>query len=111
MALLEQEEDMSYYNPRIYNYSNLKPEDKRFIYAMSLMVEGLELHECDYLIEDECSTLERIECEIAQEVLKEAEEYLKADMREFIVAIIDGYEEDVPEVDTDDHFYGLSEDE
>lgn len=100
---------MTYINPRIYNYSNLKPEDQWTIKAMVNLVGDLDNLEYDYDPDREASTLEKIEGEIAVRTLRGAQEYLKQSIVDWIVAFIDNYENEyeIEDKDTDDYFYGL----
>lgn len=68
------------YNTRIYNYSNLKSEDKQIVQAQLLMFETVEDTITEYMYRRESST-----------------------------NILDAvsYEEDVDEVDTQDPLFGL----
>ena len=69
------------YNTRIYNYSNLKSEDKQIVQAQLLMFETVEDTITEYMYRRESSTN--------------------------ILDAIDSYEEDVDEVDTQDPLFGL----
>ena len=97
---------MTYFNPRIYNYHNLKEEDKKVVDGMIYLVDSLENMEADYLGYEDETTMEKIQNEIALETLQEAQERLKYDIAEFMVAMIENYDEDVEEIDTDNYFYG-----
>lgn len=100
---------MSYYNPKIYNYSNLKPEDKTIIRAMVWMVDSLQSIGDDYLLTEEESTLEKIKCEIALETILDAKEKLTFEIIEHIVAFIDDYEEEIEPIETDNYLYGIDQ--
>lgn len=102
---------MTYINPRIYNFSNLKPEDQLTITMMMDLVGDLENLEYDYEPGREASTLEKIEGEIAVNTIREAQDYLESSIVDWMVSIIDNYEDEyeIEDKDTDDYFYGLEQ--
>ena len=85
---------MSYYNPDIYNYDNLKPEDKLHIDYYRWAVEAVENYEpIEWEGENEEETvLEKIKREIEQEFKEELLEHLRIEETELIVGIMDGDE-------------------
>lgn len=96
------------YNTRVYNYSNLKPIDKVIIEFMIDQVEALELvmSDLEYDKKDALTLIDQAKFECAEEYLEEAHDQMVGNIIEAIVGIIDAYKEDVPEIDTDDYFYG-----
>lgn len=96
------------YNTRIYNYSNLKPIDKVIIDFMIDQVETLELvmSDLEYDKKDAFTLIDQAKFECAEEYLDDAHDQMVGNIIEAIVGIIDAYKEDVPEIDTDDYFYG-----
>jgi len=98
---------MSKYNPRIYNYYNLKEEDKTYINAKAEVISSLEAEQHEYFYIGEPTVLEKMFVETAQEVLNHVKKSLIRDLVEFIVVTIDSYEEDVEEIETSDFFYGM----
>ena len=74
------------YNTKIYNYKNLHTDDKQIVQAQLLMFETIEDLITEYTY---------------------AKEKMYSDIVEYMVFAIEGYEEDVNEVDTNDPFYGL----
>ena len=99
------------YNTRIYNYANLHLEDKQIIQAQLLMLESVEdtITNYTYAKETSTNTLETISFEEGIHALEEAKEKMYSDIVEYMVFAIEGYEEDVNEVDTNNPFYGLYE--
>lgn len=87
---------MSYYNPDIYNYGNLKEEDKIYINYYRWGVEAVENYEpIEWEGENEEETVfEKIKREIEQEFKEKLLEHLRIEETELIVAIMDNYEED-----------------
>lgn len=96
---------MTYFNPRIYNYHNLKKRDKNVVDGMVYLIDSLENMEADHVGYEDETTLDKIQNEIALETLREAQERLKCDIVEFMVSMIETYDEEVEEIDTDNYFY------
>jgi len=94
---------MSYYDPKIYNYENLKPEDKKLLDIYDMAVQ--DALNKDFIIDDmmglgldpeEDSTIDKIRREVTEEVFEHIEQCLGIQRLELIVSIMDGY----PEEDT-----------
>lgn len=99
---------MSYYNPKIYNYSNLHEEDKEKVKVIKqIFIDPLE-SPLDLDFEQE-TILEKMKAEIRAEAFEDAQGMLYDQLVEYIVYLIDSYKQDEPidEIDTDDYFYGL----
>lgn len=98
---------MSFYDPKIYNYSNLTDEDKSYVDFASNLICSIDDMTYDYKVDyDTQSTLERIETECTVKAIGQAIERQLDDLVEFIVSRIDGYAHDVEKVETDNYFYG-----
>lgn len=107
---------MSYYSPKIYNYSNLEEKDKRIIDLMvGTALDAMEAAKADYdndlefanMTECNVSSLDKIITEERIAGISHAEEMFVNNMIEIIVSWIDDYDHDVPEIDTKDYFYGF----
>lgn len=102
---------MSNYNPKVYNYSNLKDEDKKLIRMMLSMVDStmevMEEFELQKEYEDE-TILNKIAFEERGIGADEARRSMLYDIVEEIVYLIDNYDEEVSEKETDDFFYGIT---
>lgn len=99
---------MSYYNPKIYNYSNLHEEDKEKVKVIKqIFIDPLE-SPLDLDFEQE-TILEKMKTEIRTQAFEDAQQLLYDQLIEYMVCLIDSYEQDEPidEIDTDDYFYGL----
>lgn len=96
---------MTYYNPRIYNYSNLHDEDKREFKMIMYFINSIDNIIADYEVEEE-TLIEKAVNEIKLATLNEVKERLENELLEYIVSVMDNYDEDVKEIDTDDYFYG-----
>ena len=92
---------MSYFNPEIYNYDGLKPEDQKLIDAYDMA--GQDALNKDFIIDDmmglgmdpeEDSTINKIKREVAEEVFGHIEQCLAIQRLELIVRIMDGYSEE-----------------
>ena len=103
-------------NERVYSIeldeipkSNLHTDDKQIVQAQLLMFETIEdlITEYTYSKEACTNTLETISYEEGIKALEDAKEKMYSDIVEYMVFAIEGYEEDVNEVDTNDPFYGL----
>lgn len=94
------------YDPKIYNYANLKQEDKEKIDAMFLMYEAVD--DLDFTIESfgSVSFIPMLFTETAAETVEEVKVVLFETMVEYMVQRIDTYMEDVESQMTEDHFYG-----
>lgn len=95
------------YNPRIYNYSNLKKEDQIIVDYMIYLTDSIEEMKYDYDTDMNTSHLEKIFNETAVEVVDEVIERVIEEILEFIVSTIENYDEDIEEIDTDDFLYGM----
>lgn len=90
---------MTYFNPRIYNYSNLKAADKDLIdFALTVLEAEAEIDFGDF----ESEALEKF----AEKVESSLIEGQLMNIMDHIVGIIDGYGEAVEEKDTNDFFFG-----
>lgn len=99
------------YNTRIYNYSNLKSEDKQIVQAQLLMFETVEDTITEYMYRRESSTniLDAVSYEEGIKALEQVQQNMYNDIVEYMIFAIDSYEDEVHEMDTDDPFYGLYE--
>ncbi|WP_405316846.1 hypothetical protein [Faecalibacillus faecis] len=97
-------------DPRIYNFKNLKLEDKKVI-AFQFKIFLLVKKEKDDLKEaaKKQSALTKFLYEVAIEELDEVEEKIKDTIIQTIVNSIDEYDYFVKEIETDDYFYGLED--
>lgn len=96
---------MTFYNPRIYNYANLKKEDKLMVRGMIAMIKDID----DLCDDDEPSTIfEKMHAGIKKEVVNDIKEDMCHSIIDQIVACIESYDDDdeVQEFDTFDYFYG-----
>ena len=102
---------MSYFNPKIYNYSNLNESDRLLINCMLMCANELDSvvgdFECD-LADEESSILDKIKAENGIEALQIGQQAILHHIVETMVAIIDNYEHDIPEIDTNDYFCGCT---
>ena len=86
---------MSYFNPEVYNFEALKPEDQKLIRMYDFAVE--DALNKDFIIDDmmglmgDDSTIGKIKREVAEEVFENLREYLGMQRMEQIVSIIDNY--------------------
>ena len=97
-------------DPIIYNFKNLKLEDKKVI-AFQFKIFLLVKKEKDDLKEaaKKQSALTKFLYEVAIEELDEVEEKIKDTIIQTIVNSIDEYDYFVKEIETDDYFYGLED--
>lgn len=97
-----------YYNPRIYNYSNLKDEDKKVVDYLLLMSERMEdLEDAENMDADfSDTTYEKIQHEIRAGAYNDAVDEIIMFIIEIMVSMIENYDEDVEELDTHDFFVG-----
>lgn len=107
----QKEERTMTYNTRIYNYANLRSEDKQIVQAQLLMLESVEdtITNYTYAKETSTNTLETISFEEGINALEEAKRNMYNDIVEYMIFAIDSYEDEVNEIDTRDPFYGLYE--
>lgn len=92
---------MSYFDPNVYNYEALKPEDQKLLDIYDLATEdalnrGFIIDDAMELSLDpeEDTTIDRIRREVAEEVFEHLEQHLTVQRLELIVSIIDGYPEE-----------------
>lgn len=103
-----------FYNPRIYNYSNLNERDKEIADMMLMQLEEIEFIGDDYLdvANDEDSLIkERIEAEIKLMALTDVYKHLFENIIEFMISCIEHYEDDVVEIDTNNFLFGYQDEE
>lgn len=87
---------MSYFDERIYNSKNLHDEDKRIIRGADIIMRDLlrnEAADCGIALENNPSTLERIQIEERLNLLKQLWENYKVERLEMIVSFIDNYDD------------------
>ena len=82
------------YNTRIYNYSNLKSEDKQIVQAQLLMLETVEDTITEYMYRRESSTniLDAVSYEEGIKALEQVQQNMFSDIVEYIVYAIDSYQ-------------------
>lgn len=101
---------MSCYDPSVYNYTNLSEEDKVEIdFMIQIALSSMESAKDDYefdLNNKNSTELDKIRAEERIKGIEEAEEMYMLSIVEVMVAYIDAYEYDVPQLDTDDYFFG-----
>ena len=100
---------MPYFNPKIYNYSNLNESDHLLINCMLMCANELDSVVGDFesdLADRESSILDKIKAENGIEALQIGQQAILHHIVETMVAIIGNYEHDVPEINTNDYFYG-----
>lgn len=92
---------MSYFDPNVYNYEALKPEDQKLLDIYDLAIEdalnrGFIIDDAMELSLDpeEDTTIDGIRREVAEEVFEHLEQHLTVQRLELIVSIIDGYPEE-----------------
>lgn len=101
---------MSYYDPQIYNYSNLDENDKKFIdNLMHITLSTIGRKFCDYSYDleyaDNC--LDRIRLEERKEATKEMVDAFLDDVVSIMVAMIDSSDSEIKEVETNTYFHGF----
>lgn len=89
---------MSYFDPNVYNYEALKPEDQKLLDIYDLATEdalnrGFIIDDAMELSLDpeEDSTIDRIKREMAGRVFDGIEKYLASQRMMLIVSIMDNY--------------------
>lgn len=89
---------MSYFDPNVYNYEALKPEDQKLLDIYDLATEdalnrGFIIDDAMELSLDpeEDSTIDRIRREVAEEVFEHLKQCLAVQRLELIVSIMDEY--------------------
>lgn len=86
---------MSYFDPEVYNFEALKPEDQKLIRMYDFAVE--DALNKDFIIDDmmglmgDDSTIGKIKRETAEEVFEHLRTYLEMQRMEQIVGIMDSY--------------------
>lgn len=102
-----------YFDPKIYNYSNLTKEDRRIIdYMMDFTLSSIDAMYNDYDMELRVNDniLNSIRFEERIIALKEVYENFIGNVIDLMVSMIDNYpdEIEIDERDTNDHFFGYS---
>lgn len=92
---------MTYYNPKIYNYKNLKEKDR--LIAAGMIYQYMVAKDAMQILKWDTATALTIASDDIQVCLI-------SEIIEFMVSAIDSYEEEVEIVDTDDYAEGLLED-
>jgi hypothetical protein len=97
-------------NPKIYNFKNLKLEDKKIIasqFEIFLIIkkEKGDLKETT----KKQNSLTKFLYEVVIEELDEVEEKIKDTIIQTMVSFIENYDFFVKELETDDYFYGLED--
>lgn len=98
---------MTCYNPRVYNYSNLRDEDKQCARIMYHLLGVVKDKATEYNCTGTPTILEQIENEIAKETIDEVVDTIELEIVEFFVDCIDHYNKEIKMIDTNDYFYGL----
>ena len=98
---------MTYFYPKIYNKNNLKEKDRKELdYIKNFLDNVIENTKEQY---EDATATDTILGRIQMEIVENFCEMLKVDMgfqlHEEIVYLIDGYEEDVEEVENPDTYY------
>lgn len=96
---------MTYFNPKIYNYSNLKKEDQKIIDIILMTMDNC-LHVEKF--EDDITIFEKMKNEIAEAAVREIKDNIYKFIISLIVSTIDAYEEtyEITEKETTSFLYG-----
>lgn len=107
---------MTFFDPQIYCKQNLKEEDrKKLEFAETIAKDALE-HAIGSVEDDYVAglseTLDKIELEIIKSFAEEVKEQLGSILQEYVVGVIDNYEEEIePVEDPETYYYVAGEDE
>ena len=102
---------MSYYDPKIYNYSNLDEKEKSLLEAiLSTTLFSIGNKYCEYSYERECASncLDRIRYEERIDATMDMVDNFLGDIVELMVRMIDSSDREIEEKDTDSYFYGYN---
>lgn len=93
------------YDPSLYNYANLKKEDKSRVDAMVLMFQTTM--NMEFGLQESTDPLTKVLVDTANEVKEEIKTAQMKTIVKFIASQIQGYTEPVPARPTSQHFYGM----
>ena len=72
-----------------YSTDDLTKRQYTFIQGIQAALEDVEAEKCDYVIDEDATVLDKLRCEIAQEVLSELYDRIERNMIHCIVAMCD----------------------
>lgn len=72
-----------------YSTDDLTKGQYTFIQGIQAALEDVEAEKCDYVIDEDATVLDKLRCEIAQEVLSELYDRIERNMIHCIVAMCD----------------------
>lgn len=97
---------MSFYNPKIFNKNNLKPEDRTELdFWNGEFLNCVENTKDEYLLGDDIPMIAELKKQIIDDFCVALKTQWGYALQENVVGIIDNYDEDVEEVENPETYY------
>lgn len=100
---------MTYIDPKVYNYKNLKDKDKdtfdNMVYFCYEQIEH-EINEIEFNAEYENTVQARMNAEIQKEALINLSDRMQSSLVDYLIYTIEHYEEDITSNDSEHYFDG-----
>ena len=72
-----------------YSTDDLTNRQYAMVMGVQAVLNDIEAVECDYVVDEDASVLDKLKCEIAQEVLSELHDRVESNMCDLIVSMVD----------------------
>lgn len=72
-----------------YSTDDLTKKQYAMVLGIQAVLDDIEAVECDYIVDEDATTLDKLKCEIAQEVLSELHDHVESNMCDLIVSMVD----------------------
>lgn len=72
-----------------YSTDDLTKKQYAMVLGIQAVLDDIEAVECDYIVDEDASVMDKLKCEVAQEVLSELKDHVENNMCELIVSMVD----------------------
>lgn len=72
-----------------YSTEDLTKRQYAMVMGIQAVLDDIEAVECDYIVDEDASVIDKLKCEVAQEVLSELKDHVEDNMCDLIVSMVD----------------------
>lgn len=72
-----------------YSTDDLTKKQYAMVMGIQAVLDDIDAVACDYVIDEDASVMDKLKCEVAQEVLSELHDHVENNMCELIISMVD----------------------
>lgn len=72
-----------------YSTDDLTKKQYAMVMGIQAVLDDIEAFACDYVIDEDASVMDKLKCEVAQEVLSELHEHVESNLCDTIISMVD----------------------